>query len=150
MLEVQTNPGDIRSSALPQAAVKGDRSEPALNVLSGGQTTQHVDVLIVGAGLSGIGAAYYLQAHGPTKSFAILEARQTLGGTWDLFRYPGIRSDSDMYTLGFSFRPWRSDKSIAMVHPSCVTSKPPPKSTGSTAQSGSTTASHAPRGPPPM
>src|SRR3712207_5391454 len=113
MLEDQTNPGDIRSSALPQAAVKGGRSEPALDVLSGGQQTQHVDVLIVGAGLSGIGAAYYLQAHCPTKSFAILEARQTLGGTWDLFRYPGVRSDSDMYTLGFSFRPWRSDRSIA-------------------------------------
>jgi monooxygenase len=113
MLEVQTDPGDIPSSALPQAAVEGERSEPALDALSGGQQTQHVDVLIVGAGLSGIGAAYYLQAHCPTKSFAILEERHTLGGTWDLFRYPGVRSDSDMYTLGFSFRPWRSDKSIA-------------------------------------
>src|SRR5215207_1560477 len=113
MLEVQTNPGNIRSSALPQAAVKGDRSEPALDVLSGGQQTQHVDVLIVGAGLSGIGVACYLKARCPTKSFLILEERQTLGGTWDLFRYPGVRSDSDMYTLGFSFRPWRSDESIA-------------------------------------
>src|SRR5215204_6536528 len=113
MLEDQTDPGDIHSPALPQAAVKGDRSEPALDALSGGQQTQHVDVLIVGAGLSGIGAAYYLQAHCPAKSFAILEERHTLGGTWDLFRYPGVRSDSDMYTLGFSFRPWRSDKSIA-------------------------------------
>src|SRR5215207_6626108 len=113
MLEVQTDPGDIPSSALPQAAVKGERTEPALDTLSGGQQTQHVDVLIVGAGLSGIGAAYYLQAHCPAKSFAILEERHTLGGTWDLFRHPGIRSDPDMYTLGFSFRPWRSDKSIA-------------------------------------
>ena len=74
---------------------------------------QHFDVLIIGAGLSGICAAYYLQAECPTKRFAILEARQALGGTWDLFRYPGIRSDSDLYTFGFSFRPWREEKSIA-------------------------------------
>jgi monooxygenase len=74
---------------------------------------EHVDVLIVGAGLSGIGAACHLQASCPRKSYAILEARETIGGTWDLFRYPGIRSDSDMYTLGYSFRPWRQDKSIA-------------------------------------
>ncbi|CAN5552274.1 NAD(P)/FAD-dependent oxidoreductase [soil metagenome] len=71
------------------------------------------DVLIVGAGLSGIAAAYWLQTSCPGKSYAILEARSTLGGTWDLFRYPGIRSDSDMYTLGYSFRPWRDPKSIA-------------------------------------
>jgi monooxygenase len=74
---------------------------------------QHVDVLIVGAGLSGIGAACHLQANCPGKSYAILEARDRLGGTWDLFKYPGIRSDSDMYTLGYSFRPWREAKSIA-------------------------------------
>jgi cation diffusion facilitator CzcD-associated flavoprotein CzcO len=61
---------------------------------------EHVDVLIVGAGLSGIGAGFHLQANCPQKSFAILEARESIGGTWDLFRYPGIRSDSDMYTLG--------------------------------------------------
>ena len=73
----------------------------------------HVDVLIVGAGLSGICAAYYLQTECPRKTFTILEARQALGGTWDFFRYPGIRSDSDLYTFGFSFRPWREDKSIA-------------------------------------
>jgi monooxygenase len=78
-----------------------------------GPQPQHVDVLIVGAGLSGIGAACFVKAHCPTKSFAILEERHTLGGTWDLFRYPGVRSDSDIYTLGYSFRPWRSDKSIA-------------------------------------
>ena len=74
---------------------------------------EHVDVLIVGAGLSGIGAACHLQANCPGKSFAILEARDCMGGTWDLFRYPGIRSDSDMYTLGYSFRPWTQSKSIA-------------------------------------
>lgn len=73
----------------------------------------HVDVLIVGAGLSGIGAAYHLQANCPNKSYAILEGREALGGTWDLFRYPGIRSDSDMYTLGYSFRPWTNPKAIA-------------------------------------
>jgi monooxygenase len=73
---------------------------------------RHVDVLVIGAGLSGIGAGYYLQSRCPIKSYAILEARDAIGGTWDLFRYPGVRSDSDMYTLGFSFRPWGGDKSI--------------------------------------
>ncbi|HEY1457223.1 MAG TPA: NAD(P)/FAD-dependent oxidoreductase [Solirubrobacteraceae bacterium] len=73
----------------------------------------HVDVLIVGAGLSGIGAAYHLQSNCPGKSYAILEARESIGGTWDLFKYPGIRSDSDMYTLGYSFKPWRQAKAIA-------------------------------------
>ncbi|HEY5261838.1 MAG TPA: NAD(P)/FAD-dependent oxidoreductase [Solirubrobacteraceae bacterium] len=77
------------------------------------ESLEHVDVLIVGAGLSGIGAACHLQANCPGKSYAILEARERIGGTWDLFRYPGIRSDSDMYTLGYSFRPWRDDRSIA-------------------------------------
>lgn len=74
---------------------------------------EHLDVLVVGAGISGIGAGYHLQTHCPDRTFAILEARDTLGGTWDLFRYPGIRSDSDMYTLGYSFRPWTGDKAIA-------------------------------------
>jgi monooxygenase len=73
----------------------------------------HVDVLIVGGGLSGIGAAYCLQQDCPGKSYVILEARERMGGTWDLFRYPGIRSDSDMYTLGYSFRPWVEGKAIA-------------------------------------
>ncbi|MGW5919201.1 flavin-containing monooxygenase [Nocardia fluminea] len=73
----------------------------------------HLDVVIVGAGLSGIGAAYRLQTECPDKSYAVLEAREALGGTWDLFRYPGIRSDSDMFTLGYPFKPWRDAKSIA-------------------------------------
>jgi monooxygenase len=73
----------------------------------------HVDVLIVGAGLSGIGAAHHLQERCPGKSYAILEARDSIGGTWDLFRYPGIRSDSDMHTLGYRFRPWTDSQSIA-------------------------------------
>ncbi|MBI5260086.1 MAG: NAD(P)/FAD-dependent oxidoreductase [Burkholderiales bacterium] len=72
-----------------------------------------VDVLIVGAGLSGIGAAYHLQQRCPGKSYLILEGRDTIGGTWDLFRYPGVRSDSDMHTLGYRFRPWREAKAIA-------------------------------------
>lgn len=68
--------------------------------------TKHVDVLVAGAGISGIAAAYHLMTKCPEKSFTILEGRKRLGGTWDLFRFPGIRSDSDMHTLGFSFRPW--------------------------------------------
>ena len=74
---------------------------------------EHVDVLVVGAGLSGIGAACHLRQKCPEKSFVILEGRGALGGTWDLFRYPGVRSDSDMYTLGYRFRPWRDAKAIA-------------------------------------
>jgi cation diffusion facilitator CzcD-associated flavoprotein CzcO len=75
--------------------------------------SDHVDVLIVGAGLSGVGTACHLQAQCPGKSYAILEARDAIGGTWDLFRYPGIRSDSDMFTLGYNFRPWPDGKAIA-------------------------------------
>ena len=78
-----------------------------------GSTPEHFDVLIVGAGLSGIGAAAHLQDRLPRKSFALLEAREASGGTWDLFRYPGIRSDSDMHTLGYRFRPWTAAKAIA-------------------------------------
>jgi monooxygenase len=74
---------------------------------------EHLDVLIVGAGLSGVGAGCHLQTQCPGKSYAILEARASIGGTWDLFRYPGVRSDSDMYTLGYSFRPWSEAKAIA-------------------------------------
>jgi monooxygenase len=75
-------------------------------------TPEHVDVLIVGAGLSGIGAACHLQTEAPGTSYAILEARGASGGTWDLFRYPGVRSDSDMFTLGYPFRPWTERRSI--------------------------------------
>jgi monooxygenase len=74
---------------------------------------EHVDVLIVGAGLSGIGAACQLREHLPSKSVAVLEAREASGGTWDLFKYPGIRSDSDMFTFGFSWRPWPGDQALA-------------------------------------
>ena len=73
----------------------------------------HKDIIVVGAGISGIAAAYNLQKSCPNKSFAILEGRSALGGTWDLFKYPGIRSDSDMHTLGFRFKPWIHKKSIA-------------------------------------
>jgi len=72
-----------------------------------------VDVLVIGAGLSGIAAGYHLQASCPGKAYAILEARASIGGTWDLFRYPGVRSDSDMFTLGYSFRPWKAARAIA-------------------------------------
>src|SRR5690606_37187872 len=75
--------------------------------------SEHVDVLIVGAGLSGIGFASRLKREAPGKTSTILESRGAVGGTWDLFRYPGIRSDSDMYTLGYSFRPWAGAKAIA-------------------------------------
>jgi cation diffusion facilitator CzcD-associated flavoprotein CzcO len=77
------------------------------------RAAEHVDVLIIGAGLSGIGAACHLRSRCPDKSFAVLEARDAIGGTWDLFRYPGIRSDSDMFTLGYGFRPWDDAKAIA-------------------------------------
>ncbi|MGJ9413399.1 flavin-containing monooxygenase [Aeromicrobium sp. CF4.19] len=76
-------------------------------------SSDHVDVLIIGAGLSGIGAAHRLSTECPDKSYAILEARDAIGGTWDLFRYPGIRSDSDMYTLSYPFKPWTNAKAIA-------------------------------------
>jgi cation diffusion facilitator CzcD-associated flavoprotein CzcO len=75
--------------------------------------TDHVDMLIVGAGISGIGAACHLRREQPGKSYAILEARDAIGGTWDLFRYPGIRSDSDLHTFGYAFKPWTDDKAIA-------------------------------------
>ena len=77
------------------------------------QAMSHFDVVIVGAGLSGIGAARHLKTTCPDRSFVLLEGREAIGGTWDLFRYPGIRSDSDMYTLGYAFRPWTGDRAIA-------------------------------------
>ncbi len=77
------------------------------------KTQVDFDVVVVGAGLSGIGAGYHLQKSCPDKSFAILEGRDSIGGTWDLFKYPGIRSDSDMYTFGFPFHPWKNPKAIA-------------------------------------
>ena len=80
--------------------------------MSAQPTAEHFDVLIVGAGISGIDAGYRLQTECPGRSYAILEARDAIGGTWDLFRFPGIRSDSSMHTLGFPFRPWRGDKAI--------------------------------------
>ncbi len=86
---------------------------PEMSQRNGHVAAEHVDVLILGAGLSGVGAACHLQTLCPSKTFAILEARDAIGGTWDLFRYPGIRSDSDMFTLGYSFRPWREAKAIA-------------------------------------
>ena len=77
------------------------------------ETPEHVDVIVVGAGISGIGAGHHLQKDCPDRSYVILEGREHLGGTWDLFRYPGVRSDSDMHTLGYSFKPWTAEKSIA-------------------------------------
>src|SRR5215213_11988009 len=74
---------------------------------------EHLDVVIVGAGLSGIGMAWHLQDRCPGKRYAILEAREASGGTWDLFRYPGVRSDSDMQTLGYRFKPWTGSKALA-------------------------------------
>jgi cation diffusion facilitator CzcD-associated flavoprotein CzcO len=88
-----------------ETAAKTPRETPA--------GADFVDVLIVGAGLSGIGAAYYLQRDHPRRSYAIVEARGASGGTWDLFRYPGVRSDSDLHTFGYRFRPWRSDVAMA-------------------------------------
>ncbi len=88
-------------------ATDGPRDE------AGSTPTDHVDVVVIGAGLSGIGAAYRLQTERPGTTYDVLEARRDLGGTWDLFRYPGVRSDSDMFTLGYSFKPWRAGTSLA-------------------------------------
>ena len=90
----------------------GSRFRRALHVGEPGRV-EYFDVLIVGAGLSGIGAAYHLQTKCPAKTYAILDGRSAIGGTWDLFRYPGVRSDSEMHTLGYPFRPWRDRKAIA-------------------------------------
>ncbi|HZU80512.1 MAG TPA: NAD(P)/FAD-dependent oxidoreductase [Acidimicrobiales bacterium] len=81
--------------------------------VAGARPVEHFDVVIVGAGLSGIGAGHYIQSQCPWATYAVFEARESMGGTWDLFRYPGVRSDSDMYTLGYRFRPWDGRKTIA-------------------------------------
>ncbi len=112
--------------------------------------TEHVDVLVVGAGLSGIAAGHHLQTTCPWASYAIFEARDAIGGTWDLFRYPGIRSDSDMYTLGYPFRPWTGEKAIA-DGPDILAVHRGHRRRGraSTGTSGSTTGSSRPTGPAP-
>jgi monooxygenase len=79
-------------------------------------TLEHVDVLVAGAGISGIGLGHHLTTKQPGRSFAIVEAREAIGGTWDLFRYPGIRSDADLYTFGYGFKPWTKDNAIADAH----------------------------------
>ena len=111
---------------------------------------EHLDVLVVGAGLSGIGAGHYLQTECPWATYAIFEARDAIGGTWDLFRYPGIRSDSDMFTLGYSFRPWDGEKTIAdgAVDPA-VHQGHRRRGRHRRARSASTTGSSAPTGRPP-
>lgn len=93
---------------------------------------QHFDVLIIGAGLSGIGTACHVTAEFPDKTIALLERRERLGGTWDLFRYPGVRSDSDMFTFGYKFRPWRDVKVPPTARRSGSTSPTPPRSSAST------------------
>ena len=99
-------------------------------------TAPHFDVLIIGAGLSGIGTACQMAAEFPNKTIAVLERRERLGGTWDLFRYPGIRSDSDMFTFGYKFRPWRESEGAGRrpVDPRSTSPRPPP-STASTRRS---------------
>jgi monooxygenase len=105
----------VEDLATPRSVGSGLRHVQlfAVSATMVGMTAIHVDVLVVGAGLSGIGAGYRLQTQTPGKTYAILESRGAIGGTWDLFRYPGIRSDSDMFTLGYPFRPWTNPKAIA-------------------------------------
>ena len=88
-------------------------TETSIRSLHGPEPVEHLDVLIVGAGISGIGTAVHLSARHPDKSYAILEGRSEIGGTWDLFRYPGIRSDSDLPTLGYKFKPWTGEATLA-------------------------------------
>ncbi len=112
--------------------------------------TEHVDVVIVGAGISGISAAWHLQDRCPDKSYVILERRENLGGTWDLFKYPGIRSDSDMFTLGFRFKPWTSEQGDRRraVDPELPQGERPPR-TASTSTSVSARRWSPPTGPTP-
>jgi monooxygenase len=86
---------------------------PSVDDSPAASTPEHVDVLVVGAGLSGVGMAARLLRDFPGRTLAVVEARRAMGGTWDLFRYPGVRSDSDMFTLGYADRPWRDRRSIA-------------------------------------
>ena len=109
-------------------------------------TTQHVDVLIIGAGLSGIGTACQIAGEFPDKTIAVLERRERLGGTWDLFRYPGIRSDSDMFTFGYKFRPWVDSRCWRPVPRSVSTSPTPQRSTASTRRSTTASRSWRPTG----
>src|SRR5260221_2756276 len=109
-------PGLVPGICVSTVCINGKQPGRTRWHTQGAETTaasEHFDVLIVGAGLSGIGAGYHLQQKSPAKSYAILEGRDCIGGTWDLFRYPGIRSDSDMFTLGYSFKPWTEAKAIA-------------------------------------
>jgi cation diffusion facilitator CzcD-associated flavoprotein CzcO len=101
--------GDQRESVQRSDAPSPQAPEETMSA----STPSEFDVVVVGAGISGIAAGHYLQRECPDRSFVVLEGRDAIGGTWDLFRYPGIRSDSDMFTLGFTFRPWTSDASIA-------------------------------------
>jgi len=98
---------------VPEARRSVQAAARFLREASREHSVEHHDVIIVGAGLSGIGAAVHLQKQCPGKTFTLLEAREAMGGTWDLFRYPGVRSDSDMYTLGYIFKPWKDAKAIA-------------------------------------
>src|SRR5437588_600698 len=107
-----------RADARADAPPRPFRSRRATATIRARMTTStHIDsdVLIVGAGISGIGAGCYLKSRAPGRSFAILEGRDAIGGTWDLFRFPGIRSDSDLFTFGFGFKPWTSNRSIAQA-----------------------------------
>src|SRR5690606_38909882 len=94
---------------LPRPREEDGSAHTAERIMS----NNHFDVLIIGAGLSGIGAACHFSRQCPERSYAIIERRERMGGTWDLFRYPGIRSDSDMFTLGYNFRPWTEAKVLA-------------------------------------
>src|SRR5690348_9946595 len=108
------------SSSDGERTIRRERGRVGIVCVGGRMTGHHpdtrletdVDVLIVGAGVSGIGAACHLQSRHPGRSLAILEARETIGGTWDLFRFPGVRSDSDVHTLAYAFRPWTGDRAI--------------------------------------
>lgn len=111
--------------------------------------SEHIDVLIIGAGISGIGAAHYLQTERPGSSYAILEARGVSGGTWALFRYPGIRSDSDLHTFGYAFKPWRNDKSIATADLILDYLRETAGRAASNSASATTTGCAARPGPPP-